>query len=206
MKTFLIIAGTAVVTVILVVGGAKITARHWGGHHYAYHHDDGPRAYGRHGYGHGGYGRHGFGHRGHGHGFMMGAGIGCAGGKLDRIEAVVENFVTFTPAQAEAWKTLSAAMRDAQARKQAVCEARRAEMRAAMEDDEDEKDDARPAPAPLTDRLARMETRLETGRAALRKIRPALDAFYATLDDGQRKALDDMMGHHRFRRHAGMWR
>lgn len=138
---------------------------------------------------------------------MMGAGAGCTGDRLDRIEAVVENFVTFTPAQAEAWKTLSAAMRDAQAQKRTVCEARRAEMRAAMEDDEDEKDEARSAPAPLTERLARMETRLETGLAALQKLRPALDAFYATLDDGQRKALDDMMGgHHRFRRHAGMWR
>lgn len=218
MKTFLIIAGTAIVTVILVVGGAKITARHWGGHHYASHHDDGPgfRRDGHRGYGHHGFGHSGFTHHGLRHGSMMGAGFACADGRLDRMEAVVENFVTFTPEQAAAWKELTAAMRDAQAWKQAACEESRADRRAAMRDDDSddrdedddkvEKDDARPAPAPLTDRLARMETRLETGLAALRKVRPALESFYATLNDSQRKALDDLMGHHRFHRHAGMWR
>ncbi|MHA1113684.1 MAG: Spy/CpxP family protein refolding chaperone [Alphaproteobacteria bacterium] len=199
MKTFLIIAGTAVATIIVVCIGFRVTGSHWGGHHGGQHYAN-----------HSGSGGHGpgMGHRYMRGGQMRGMGFGgadhaCQGGGLDRIESVVENFVSFTPEQDAAWKNLSAAMRAAHAERQAACETMRADdMRDGGKGDE-QREQARPATAP--DRLARMESRLEAGVAAVRGIRPALDAFYATLNEDQREALDEMMGH-RHRRHGRMWR
>ena len=47
-----------------------------------------------------------------------------------------------------------------------------------------------PVPAKSGERLAVAEKRLEVMQAALKTIRPAFDAFYASLDDKQKAALD----------------
>ena len=45
-------------------------------------------------------------------------------------------------------------------------------------------------PVKSTERLALMETRLDAMQKAIKTVRPAFDAFYATLDDQQRSRLD----------------
>ena len=42
-------------------------------------------------------------------------------------------------------------------------------------------------------RFARFEVVADAASAALRRIRPALDGLYRTLDDVQRKALDELI-------------
>jgi hypothetical protein len=36
---------------------------------------------------------------------------------------------------------------------------------------------------------------MAAGLGALREVRPAFDALYVVLDEGQRKTLDDMLAH-----------
>ena len=45
-------------------------------------------------------------------------------------------------------------------------------------------------PVKSTERLALMEARLDAMQQAIKTVRPAFDAFYATLDDQQRSRLD----------------
>ncbi len=45
-------------------------------------------------------------------------------------------------------------------------------------------------PAAATERLALMETRMEVMLAAIKTVRPAFDAFYGSLDAGQKTRLD----------------
>jgi hypothetical protein len=45
-------------------------------------------------------------------------------------------------------------------------------------------------PAKSTERLALMEKRLEAMQQAIKTVRPAFEAFYATLDDAQKARLD----------------
>lgn len=47
-------------------------------------------------------------------------------------------------------------------------------------------------PATSAERLALMEKRMEAMLAAIKTVRPAYEAFYAALDDGQKKKLDSV--------------
>jgi hypothetical protein len=48
----------------------------------------------------------------------------------------------------------------------------------------------REVPATISERLAFMQTRMETMLEAIKTVRPVFDAFYGTLTDEQKKRLD----------------
>ena len=54
-------------------------------------------------------------------------------------------------------------------------------------------------------RMEAMEKRMEAMLAASKSIRPALDAFYASLTDEQKAQLDSGQGRHRFWRWRDRW-
>ena len=60
-------------------------------------------------------------------------------------------------------------------------------------------------PATMTDRMQVMEKRTEAMLQAIKSVRPALDAFYATLSDDQKKQLDSMGRPGRFWRWRDSW-
>jgi hypothetical protein len=129
--------------------------------------------------GHGGW-RHG---HGGGPGHARGMAMICSDGRNERIEhglAFVEGFVNFTPEQTSAWGDLTKAIRAGSATIGEKC----AEL---------EKADA-PASAP--ERLQRIESLATTGVGILQSIRPAFDRFYTTLNEKQKKAIDDLMSRH----------
>jgi len=129
------------------------------------------------GYGHGGPGPEMFGHgmRHHG-GFGPPCGrIGFAAEHLERIVGVMD----LNEAQQAAWKDLSAATKTATDRLDEACK------------DRDDWGGTSP------ERLARMETMMSAGLDAVREVRPRFEAFYDTLSDTQKEALDDLMVHRR---------
>lgn len=93
-------------------------------------------------------------------------GAGLAEWRMQRIEQLVQ--------PTEAQKTALSALRDASAKAaeqiSAAC--------------------PREFPASATARMELMEKRMETMLAALKTVRPAFDAFYATLSDEQKAKLD----------------
>jgi hypothetical protein len=106
----------------------------------------------------------------------------CAAARSERVEdmlGMVESFVTFTPEQAPAWAGLRDAVRAGSQRFDATC----ASLREAGE----------PGDPPA--RLARLELMLSAGLETLREVRPAFDAFYATLDERQKAAIDRLIAH-----------
>lgn len=106
----------------------------------------------------------------------------CAPARAEHIESVigvVEQFAELTPPQRTAWEELKAKIKAGNARFDEACTAMRAG------------DPATPA-----ERMAGIERMLEAGLAAVREIRPAFDAFHATLDEAQRAALDRLLRHH----------
>ena len=60
-------------------------------------------------------------------------------------------------------------------------------------------------PATIVGRTEAMEKRMETTLQALRAVRPALEAFYATLSDGQKARLDSNVGRGRPWRWHDRW-
>lgn len=132
------------------------------------------------------------GHGHHGRGDMMGGGMMEGMGpmghlcgpnraeRLDKAIAFVNNFIKLTPEQTTAWNTLAEALRSGAGKVGTACD----QMREAGR------------PATLPDKLARMEAMMTTGLEVLREVRPAFDAFYATLDEAQKQQLDDMLDHH----------
>ena len=60
-------------------------------------------------------------------------------------------------------------------------------------------------PETIVARAEAMEKRMDTMLQAVRTMRPALDAFYATLSDEQKKRLDSNTGPGRFRRWHERW-
>jgi len=58
--------------------------------------------------------------------------------------------------------------------------------------------DTAPDPAPV--RLGRIEALLVTGLDVVHQVRPAFEAFYATLDEGQKRRLDALVERRRRRR------
>ncbi len=131
----------------------------------------------------GGYreGRHGRGHGGHDRMMRM-----CGPQRAEKLEdgiGLVEAFFSFNDAQKTAWTGLTAALRESSDAIGNRCEAM--------------KDADRPQTA--TDKLARAEGMLTTGLEIVRKVRPAFEGFYATLDPKQQAALDKLI------QHRGRW-
>ena len=81
--------------------------------------------------------------------------------------------------QSVEWLALGESLRAASARAEAVC--------AEVGD----------GPADATQALALAETAAIATAAAIGEVRPAFDALYAVLDDGQRSMLDGMITHRR---------
>ncbi len=104
----------------------------------------------------------------------------CSDARNEQVEAAItfaETFMAFTPEQRAAWDRLTGAVRAGSDRVGETCtetEALRAE---------------KTMPA----KLALAEAATKTAAAVLGDVRPAFDAWYATLSDEQRKALDDLM-------------
>jgi len=91
---------------------------------------------------------------------------GLAEWRMERIERIVQP----TEAQRAALNDLKAASTKAAEQISAAC--------------------PRDFPASATARMELMEKRMETMLAALKTVRPAFDAFYATLSDEQKARLD----------------
>lgn len=96
--------------------------------------------------------------------------------RLGRMVEMVEGFANFSPEQEPAWQQLRDAVRDASTKLEPACEAMR---------------DARDGAPP--ERLASIETMLSAGLDAIREVRPKFDAFYATLNDKQKRAIDHLI-------------
>jgi LTXXQ motif family protein len=60
-------------------------------------------------------------------------------------------------------------------------------------------------PETIIGRTEAMEKRMDTMLQAIRTMRPALEAFYATLSDGQKARLDSNYGRGRFGRWRDRW-
>lgn len=122
-------------------------------------------------------------HGGHGHRGKPGLHKLCRIDRAEKLEhafSFVEGMMTFDEPQAAAWAGLTDAIRDGNRDMDAAC--------AGID-----------GPAETsTEQLAEVELALETGLSAVRKIRPAYDGFYATLNEKQREALDSL-GHRRGR-------
>lgn len=94
---------------------------------------------------------------------------------------LIESFAEFTPEQTEAWTGFKEAVNTASETVGEACEEAR--------------EAGRPENAP--ERLARAEAMITTGLSVVHEIRPAFEAFYASLDEDQQRALDRMMARHR---------
>jgi hypothetical protein len=104
-----------------------------------------------------------------------------------RIAGVIaygEKRLEITPDQMATWGKLSTALSAAGTRVAESCEKAKAEGR----------------PENSTERLAFLETRMSEGLAIVQDVRPAYDAFYATLSEAQQKTLEDMLTHRMARR------
>ena len=116
------------------------------------------------------------GHHGRGGGGLAAWCGGRAEERVERMLGSVEDRLTFTPAQDEAWQRVAEAAQAGAAGLGEVC---------------DEFSEAgRPQTTP--ERLARMERLAETGLDALHEVRTAFDAFYQTLDGQQREIIDGL--------------
>ena len=60
-------------------------------------------------------------------------------------------------------------------------------------------------PATIVGRTEAMEKRVDAALQAIRTVRPALEAFYATLSDEQKARLDSNAGRGRFWRWRDRW-
>jgi hypothetical protein len=61
------------------------------------------------------------------------------------------------------------------------------------------------APTTMPGRLEAMETRLGAMLQGIKTVRPAADAFYASLTDGQKARIDNNQGRGRFWRWMHGW-
>lgn len=123
---------------------------------------------------------------GMGRGMMGGPGFGRGGvcdpagaGFAEWRAAEIEKALTLTDAQRNALKDLQSASSKAAETLSAACPAE--------------------APASSAARLAFMEKRMDAMLQAIKTVRPAFDAFYATLTDEQKKRLDQVAGRGRHR-------
>jgi len=106
----------------------------------------------------------------------------CSDERVERIDEAIDKVrekVNPTEAQLPAWNRLTEAVRQGDRQIAARCD--------------EFKDAGRAGTAP--ERLARAEAAMTTGLAIVQTVRPALDEFYGTLSDEQKKAVDRMMKH-----------
>jgi hypothetical protein len=123
---------------------------------------------------------HGFGHRHHGEAGPLGHFCGeDREAALDAAIAYLERKVEPSAAQAGSFARFAESMRRAGAVMAGACAP----------------DMAASEPASAAASLARLEAMMAAGLEALREARPAFDALYAVLHEGQRKTLDDMLAH-----------
>ena len=101
--------------------------------------------------------------------------------RIGRAVSFVEAFVDFTPEQDQAWDRLTATVRQSSAAIGESC--------SQLTDGD--------GPTGLPQRLARLETMMTVGLEVIHTIRPAFDTFYATLDERQKQAIDQLMSHRR---------
>ena len=119
------------------------------------------------------------------HGWRHGGGRGgmahfcgpARGKKLEQAISFVDNFMTFTTPQQQAWKELAGALRTGNERVGVACGTLK---------------DGKP-PQSATGKLAMAESFLTAGLNVVQQVRPAFDRFYGTLNDKQRKSLDDLL-------------
>ncbi|MEQ9639036.1 MAG: Spy/CpxP family protein refolding chaperone [Alphaproteobacteria bacterium] len=123
-------------------------------------------------------GPHGWGARG-GHGIARFC-TADRDGRLDDMLGFADSFLRLDDNQRPAWDGLAQSLRGANTRIDAACA---------------ELGDGIGASAPA--RLAAVETLLGTGLDIVKQVRPAFDGFYATLDDDQKQALDQLMDRRR---------
>jgi hypothetical protein len=128
-------------------------------------------------------GRHGWSRHGGrgGHGGICRLCSPSRGEKLENAIGFAEAFFSFNAEQKTAWDGLTAALRDSSATIGEKCEALKSGER----------------PKSATARLERVETMLTAGLDVVKKVRPAFDGFYATLNDDQKAALDKLIEHRR---------
>ena len=122
----------------------------------------------------------GRGYRGHHRGGRHGMRMICSDRRADKVEDAIgfaEAFFTFRGEQKVAWDGLAAALREGSTTIGKHCEAMKAEGRQKT----------------ATGKFARMETMLTAGLEVVKKVRPAFDKLYATLDEKQQAALDKMI-------------
>ncbi|HVO14587.1 MAG TPA: Spy/CpxP family protein refolding chaperone [Alphaproteobacteria bacterium] len=103
--------------------------------------------------------------------------------RLDFLLAYARDRLALRADQAPAWRALEDAVRDGIATMSGACDQLRP--------------GAETANAPA--RLAAAETAMSAGSQALTRVRPAFEAFYATLDDGQKATLEEVLAHRRRR-------
>jgi len=97
--------------------------------------------------------------------------------RAEEMIAFVEQHLGITAAQREAWERFSETVRDS-------ADAMRI-ARGAVDDG---------APGALQ-RFTRFEVVADAASAALRRIRPALESLYRTLDEAQRRAFDELFSY-----------
>jgi hypothetical protein len=97
--------------------------------------------------------------------------------RTEDIIAYVESHLGITDAQRQAWNDLADAVRDSSDALKTA--------RGAVDD----------GSRGALQRFAGFETLTETASAAVRRLRPPLEALYRVLDEGQRRLLDDLVAH-----------
>ena len=127
-------------------------------------------------------GMFGGGHVGWRHGRRGGRGMAhlCGavrGEKIEHAISFVDNFMSFTMPQQQAWDDLAQTLRAGDKRVGVACAAIK---------------DGKPPKGAMA-KLAMAESFLTTGLEVVQKVRPAFDRFHGTLNDKQRKALDDFL-------------
>jgi hypothetical protein len=101
--------------------------------------------------------------------------------QAERLLGFVEGFMTFTPEQQSAWTALSDILRE-QSRQLQQPE---------NTTGQPENQDGNPTSASA--RLARLEQMMSSALTTLQQIRPAFEQFYATLDEKQQRAFDELV-------------
>lgn len=123
-------------------------------------------------------------HRGWGQGRGRGFARICSDQRSERLENAIEfadAFLKLEAGQTEAWTKLTASLRAGSARVGKACDTLKTE--------------GWPDKAP--GKLAAVETVMTAGLDIVKEVRPSFDAFYATLDDKQKAAIDGLLDRHR---------
>lgn len=172
---------------------------------------------GHHGWGHGERG-HGWGHHGkmgkygrHGRrGGMMGAGMRVVcrrngAEKIDHMLVRIKHKVVVTEAQTPAYEEFANTVRGAAAKVKESCPPKpeRRKRRGQAEDGATDQAATPPKrPSPI-ERLAHAETFMAAALEGIRTVRPAAEAFYATLSDEQKAKLTKRRHHKRWGKRGG---